>query len=241
MEENTRLTDLTRMLLSSSAFSGFLTELSSNGLPTPQQSQQPQASHAKPQPTRKDVNPHHAAQQIQNQPQIGMAMIPEQNIDFSMLDAPSNGWNSGMDSYSVFAVTELPRGPAVDTGIMSGKSSNFVEPKSDVKDVPVVPSLPVIAQAEEKSEAVEDTSVAFNAQEFPLFADAPPTTMNSSTADTTRIFGNIPTEKALAHIDLTVVSDTVDNDAVASARLERLCARLDATFDRIGAFVSHLT
>src|SRR5437763_10380591 len=64
IEENTRLTDLTRMLLSSQAFSSFLNELSLNGIPAPATaaaSSQPQ-----PQPTKKDVNPHQATRQAQN-------------------------------------------------------------------------------------------------------------------------------------------------------------------------------
>src|SRR5256885_6591869 len=74
MEENTRLSDLTRMLLSSQAFSGFLNELSQNGMPAPSTTaataSQPQSqtqSQAQPQPTKKDVNPHQATRQAQNQ------------------------------------------------------------------------------------------------------------------------------------------------------------------------------
>lgn len=238
MEENSRLTDLTRMLLQSSAFSGFLTELSNNGLPAPQQPQQPQASRPQPQPTRKDVNPHHAAQQIQSQPQIGMAMIPEQ--DFSMLDAPSTGWNSGMDTFSVFAVTELPRGPAVDTGVISGKSSNFVEPRSEAKNVPAVHSLPDLS-AEETPAPVEDLSVEFDVEEFSLFVDTPSTARKDLTTDTTALFSNISTEKGPAHIGLLVVDDSVENDVVTDALIERYCARLDTLFDRLEVFVSHLT
>lgn len=243
MEENTRLTDLTRMLLSSPAFSGFLTELSNNGLPAPQQPQQQQqhqAMSAQPQPTRKDINPHHAAQQLHNQPQIGMAMIPEQSIDFSMLDAPSSGYNS---SFSVFAVTDLPIGPAVDTGIISGKSSNFVEPKSEQKDTPDVPSLPVRAMRPDFKQNVEfheDLSVEFDAEEFPLFATTPNPTTNP-TVDLTPIFGNIPAEKALAHIDLHVIEQSTDTDVIASSRLEQSCARLDASWERVEALVSHLS
>src|SRR5882672_1378664 len=117
MEENTRLTDLTRMLLSSQAFSGFLSELSTSGLPAPTSATTQTSNQPRPQPTRKDVNPHQAARQMHaQQPQIGMALLSESAVNFSVLDTPANSWNTGISSndFQVFALTELPRGPAID-------------------------------------------------------------------------------------------------------------------------------
>ena len=250
MEENARLTDLTRMLLSSPAFSGFLTELSNNGLPV-NQTQRPQQQQlaSQPQPTRKDVNPHQVQQQMHNQ-QVGMAMIPEQTVDFSMLDAaPSNGWNSGIDmnSYQVFAVTDVPQGPAVDSAVLSGKASSLVEPESDSesKDVPFMGHLPVLDSAKKIQPTVEDPDVDFDEEEFALFVDTPSSSRQPSapsSRDDSSIFGAVPLEKALAHIDLTTVSNdaAMDKDVLAEARLEMFLARMDASCARIGAIVSHL-
>src|SRR5947207_1123231 len=161
MEENTRLSDLTRMLLSSQAFSGFLNELSQNGMPAPSTTaataSQPQSqtqSQAQPQPTKKDVNPHQATRQAQNQQtQVGMTIIPESTIDFSILDTtPTNNWNTGfgMNSYQVCAVTHLPEGPAIDTDSLSGKEPSSITKLSTsaAKDYPVLNFPPIITQQE---------------------------------------------------------------------------------------------
>jgi bZIP-type transcription factor MBZ1 len=112
MEDNTRLTDLTRMLLSSSAFSGILSELSTSGMrePSSAASNQEGQVNSQSRPSRKDVNPHHATRQMQNQqPQINMAMIAETSIDFSTLEQPSNSWNAiPSNNFQVISVSALP-------------------------------------------------------------------------------------------------------------------------------------
>ncbi len=144
-EENNRLTDLTRMLLSSPAFTGFLQELNQSGLPettrpqTRQERAQPQ-----PQPSRKDVNPHDAARQLQSQqPQVGMALIPEPNADLSLYDIPS--WTSAIPTtdYHVFAVTEIPQGPTLDLKACTGKAEKPAILSSKLaKMLPSLPELP---------------------------------------------------------------------------------------------------
>src|SRR5438874_1734309 len=65
MEENARLTDLTRMLLSSPHFSSFLGDISVNGLPAPQSSL-PSAAQTSFQPKpQKDANPNRITPDIQ--------------------------------------------------------------------------------------------------------------------------------------------------------------------------------
>jgi bZIP-type transcription factor MBZ1 len=133
-EENTRLTDLTRMLLSSQSFAGFLQELSQGNVPDgsrqptrqerTQQTQPATQPPPPPQPKRKDVNPHEAARQLQNQqPQVGMALIPEASIDMSLYDTPS--WTQARTTdYHVFSVTEVPEGPCLETAKLSGKTEH---------------------------------------------------------------------------------------------------------------------
>jgi len=153
MEENTRLTDLTRMLLSSNAFSGFLQELSNSGISNKAQQQiaqqqkaQQQQQQTQPQPTRKDVPTHEAARQLQSQNQhmqVGMTLIPETPIDLSVFDG-LNSWNNVVPSndFQVFSVTEMPEPPKLDLSKMSEKP---VEPKpirSNKKDLPIISPIP---------------------------------------------------------------------------------------------------
>lgn len=115
------------MLLSSQAFSGFLSELSGTAPPSSTGNlQQPQTS-LQSQSIPKDVNPHQVARQLQNkQQQIGMAIIPEQSVDFSLVETnpPSSSWNPtiGLMNYPVYSLIELPDGPAVDVEILSAKA-----------------------------------------------------------------------------------------------------------------------
>lgn len=154
MEENNRLTDLTRMLLSSQSFSGFLQELSNSGLQQNNTNHQPaqhttQTAQPQSQATRKDIPSHEAARQIQshgNQMQVGMTFIPETNLDMSAFDG-STMWNSVLPSndFQVFAVTELPEPPKIDFSHLSEKSnaSKSVLREPSKQCTPCVPSHPV--------------------------------------------------------------------------------------------------
>jgi len=144
MEENTRLSDLTRMLLSSPAFSGFLDTLSSN--PATQQAPPPQQQapiqHEQPRQVRKDVNPYGAQQQMQQQQHIGMVMIPEQAMDFAMLDINADGFGYQPQVYSVLSLPET----VIDSSILSGKSSNLVDSlqsEDEKVELPIVERKPV--------------------------------------------------------------------------------------------------
>ena len=130
-DENKRLTDLTRMLLASPSFSDLLNQMSTNPAPVPQQAepqaqdqqqQQQQQQQARRQP--KDVNPYNAGMQGQGQQQqqIGMTMIPEQNVDFSNLNIEGE---QGFLQPQVFAM-EAPEMTGIDASVLSGKASNFV-------------------------------------------------------------------------------------------------------------------
>ncbi|KAK5100635.1 hypothetical protein LTS08_005386 [Lithohypha guttulata] len=161
-EENQRLTDLTRMLLSSQSFSGFLQELSqaggatSNNQASQQQQAQPQHQplqqaqpQRQPQQTRKDMPTHEAARQMQNTQnhmQVGMTLIPEVPIDMSIFDNHGS-WGNVLHSndFQVFSVTEMPEPPKIDMSSLSGKSSmvDFKPITSAKKDLPVLSSLPL--------------------------------------------------------------------------------------------------
>ena len=252
--ENTRLTDLTRMLLSSPAFSTFLNELSANSAPSNQTAPSTQQQQ---QQLRKDVNPHQQMQLQQDDgAQVGMALMPETNMDFSSL-APANNWGVGMDygfNAQVFSVTEIPEGPAVD--LLSGKSQDPVTRfLSEAKDeAPSVEPMPSIAKAEEKAVrvveecATVDEDVEFDESDpaFALFADTP-TTVSAPVTPESRyeIFGSIGLEKAVARFDI-VIDDGSNSkndqavDATAMTKFLTICSSLDALTDRLGRITSHL-
>jgi len=245
MDENKLLSDLTRMLLSSPSFSNFLEHLS----------QTPQALPQAPEPQRqeparqlpKDINPYAAQRQV-NQQQIGMAMIPEQNMDFSMMtmDAPAP-----IDSFNyqpqVFVVeTPEPVNP-IDTSALSGKTSNFVLPEAEDEDekelAPVleyqekatVPEVPEVAPPEEADEEFE------NDPAFELYRSSTPVSKTERveiklSEETEDIFGGIEAEKAFARIELVDPTEAEEKAAAeerAVLRFERICARIDAVSSRL--------
>ncbi|KAI0161229.1 hypothetical protein GGR57DRAFT_351381 [Xylariaceae sp. FL1272] len=247
MEENRRLTDLTRMLLSSSSFSDFLDHLSRN--PTVPAAQ-PQIEQRQPEPQRapKDVNPYNGASQNQHQ-QIGMVMIPEQTMDFSMLNLNNDAFNY---QPQVFAVLETPEPPVIDTDILRGKSSNFVGEsfeESDKTDVPILeaPIAPVVeksqlAEAPVASETVVEKKPAN--LDADIFDDneevsAPlPTSIELDTEAliTESIFGGVESEKALARYELTEASEEEEIATVALRRIERLASSVESTIARLERF-----
>lgn len=245
VDENKRLTDLTRMLLSSPSFSNFLDHLSSNPQVEPQQSQQVPIK-AEPQPqqqqTHKDANPY-AAPQAQQQQQIGMAMIPEQTMDFSMLNLSNN------DAFNfqpqVFAVLETPEVPtSINADILSGKTSNFVgEALEDDDDKLELPALdtpkalaPEVVTVETETPVVYDDDFE-NDPEFALYHSDP--VIHSTPASDTElpsdadIFGGLEPEKVLARYDLVDASQAESDALVAMARVQRISAALDHVHDRL--------
>ena len=272
MVENARLGDLTRMLLSSSAFSTFLAELSGTGAPNPitdlPQSQSfGSTSRSQPSAPRKDVNPNQVTPrqpqtQGQNNSHVGLTMVPEESsFDYAVTESANTGYTDNMDfglyDAQVYAVTEVPQGPAVDTVLFAnlhGKSSNFVGPcpsVDDVKDEPLpIESMPPTVGKKEMPEPIEtpceDLDIDASDPAFALFIDQP---ISSSTAQPCavapedRIFGEIELEKAFGRIELIVEDESNDRREVSSAtieRFERLCSRLDAASARILAITPHL-
>lgn len=223
MEENTRLSDLTRMLLSSPSFSGFLDTLSQNPAAAPAPLQQHQPQQRQEQKIRKDVNPYAAPQHMQQQ-QIGMTMIPEQHMDFSMLAINSENYYQPQ----VFSVLSLPE-TILDAETLSGKPSSTSTMASEVEKV----ELPVITRAQAPATpikaAVEVVDEEFDADPaFALFASSPATTTvtESSPLDVSALIASISTKPVQLEL---VVEVSVSEDEVAAAmrKVERLAAKLD--------------
>ncbi|KUI61786.1 hypothetical protein VP1G_08940 [Cytospora mali] len=247
VDENKRLSDLTRMLLSSPSFSDFLERLSSNPAQISQSAPQVDQRQDARQPP-KDVSPY-ANQHIQRQ-QIGMTMMPEQNMDFSML----GGVDADTYNYQpqVYAVFETPE-PQIDASALSGKTSNFVgesfEAEIEKVDMPVI-VRPVIAEEKSTAPKAPETPVAVdddfeNDPDFALYhnssvapassqeeeAVVEPEAEDASHLDD--LFGGVGSEKTLARFEL--IDATLEEEAAARsmARFERLAASLEAVCSRL--------
>jgi len=240
MEENTRLSDLTRMLLSSPSFSGFLDTLASN----PAAAQTAQAVQQQPQQVeqqqpqqrvRKDINPYAAQQQQMQQQHIGMTMIPEQTMDFSMLDL------NGTYSYQpqVFSVLSLPE-TILDSETLSGKSSSFTPSISDAEKVelPKIERMPV--SEPEKAELSVVVDEEFDADPaFALYsAPVPATTVSEPKQELDISFlANLSIKPS--QYELVSKTDDAASDA-ALRRVERLARDMDACVERLMSLTMHL-
>lgn len=257
--ENARLTNLTRMLLSSDAFSGFLQELAESGkgtqelasvLPTTQPA--PVKTESRQTAPRKDVNAHQDVLQegrLEHDTgvQIEMTLIPDPPPMYVRGDVMNlNSW--GDIDLRVYTVTDLPEGPALDHGnfgMLSGKPSNAVVPHAvgDSKaEVPVVERMPAPQTLDPvlDSENVND-DIDFDETDpaFALFADAPSNSANP-TISPSEMFGSIELEKVFSRLELVVGDVGSDGSMEISEstkeKFERLCSSLDDSSTRISAF-----
>ncbi|GMG30219.1 unnamed protein product [Aspergillus oryzae var. brunneus] len=257
-EENARLTDLARMLLSSPNFSQFLDEMSVNGVstsaqPQPPQQQQPQQLQSQSQPQQqptmqanvpKDTSHGHGAQEfaMQQNPQVGMVVVPNQGLDVAAMGMNNAGWNSGIDmnyNPSVFAVLEVPEPSVIDTEILSGKSSvgSYLTEITDSKnEMPVFERMPMSEEPKEASFGVENPDVEFDESDpaFALFADSPATSQQESLDNS---YNGFESEKSAHAFELVVETESQD----AEKRFSYLCHSMDAAFERVSMVTSHLS
>lgn len=254
--ENLRLTNLTRMLLSSDAFSGFLQELADSGKGTQElasvmpttQSELVKTEPLQPAP-RNDVNVHHEVLQegqLEHDAgvQIEMTLIPDPPPIYVRGDLNLNNW--GDIDLRVYTVTDLPEGPALDHGnfgMLSGKPSNgaFPHPVGDSKaEVPVVECMPTphtVAPVLDP-ENVNDP-IDFDETAFALFADAPSNSANPA-MNPSEMFGTIELEKVFSRLELVVGDVGSDGSMEISEstkeKFERLCSSLEDSSALISAF-----
>lgn len=265
MAENTRLSDLTRMLLSSPAFSTFLSDLSGNGVAPPSSSgQKSQPSPVKAGPTsvtRKDVNPHQAInQQVESRQdvaQIGMTLIPETTLDYGALESTSNAWAEGTMDFGlydaqVFTITDLPQGPAVDQispGILSSKSTysatSYIPSDDPKRELPMVERMPIV----EKDESVQESErgrddIEFDESDpaFALFANCPSRVASIGPSAEPALFGSIEPDKAFSRLELVIEEQLDGLGEISTATMEtfeRLCSRLEIASSRIATLIPH--
>lgn len=266
MAENTRLSDLTRMLLSSPAFSTFLSDLSGNGVAPPSFSsssgQKSQSTTVKAPPTpvtRKDVNPHQVVklqdQSRQDVAQVGMALVPETTLDYGPLESASNAWTEGAMDFGlydaqVFTVTELPQGPAVDqvgSGILSGKSTysptSYVtcdEPKNELPVVELMPTMKNDGPIEESEWRRDDIEFDESDPAFALFDNCPSRVALISPGVEPALFGRTEPDKAFSRLELVVEEQVDGTGEISTATMEtfeRLCSGLEAASNRIATLI----
>lgn len=227
-----------------------------NDLPFPtqnhhqQQQQQPAASQ---QPAQSQVSSNDTSQDVQMAtPPNGLAPIQDQGFDFAALDVNGPGWNSGIDmnfanNPSVFAVVDVPAGPALDeldSSALSGKGS-------------VVPSLPLYSTTTTKDDvpSIElPSAVTMDAKSQPTVplvdideADRPapsdqqqPTTTHrdSTSADLFEDRRSADPSVRLHNADEEKPPDDVTD--ATKARFERLCTSIEDPYRRVGRATSHL-
>jgi bZIP-type transcription factor MBZ1 len=253
MEENARSRAFIERLLRHQAFTPFLEELSRDESLQVKPSMNSMSSTPTPAPARKDVNPYQQQQFNMSQPenpQIGMALIPETPLDLSALNLNTNSnWGVNMNGFNyqqpqVFAVLEVPEGPAnpIDTEALSGKGLHAFteegEPAETIKhDCPVI-ERPVESQTPVSTEVEEED----DDPEFDLYRSSPASTKTDSPAAPLEqhesMFGNVNAEKVFAHFELFVSNDA-ENQRLMD-RFERMCATMEPIYQRVAAMTSHL-
>lgn len=254
MEENARSRAFIERLLRHQAFGPFLDDLVREESLTSQAPQAPLAS--MPSSSTPVVSAPAAApfqQSFVSQPEnthVGMTMVPETQLDFSMLNINNNSsnnanWNmnNGFNGYQprVFAVTELPEGPAdpLDISALSGKgySAIFAAEDESPSDEELKPEYPTIERPVQSQQptmaAVEEDDV--EDEEYDLYRSSPvPSAAPAAPVET--LFTN--PEKALGRFTLVISNEATE--ALLAERLERKIAAMEPAFQRIAAITSML-
>lgn len=190
--------------------------------PAPSQTQaQPQS-----QPQQKDVAAHDGAHQMHvQQPQIGMALIPETHMDFSTFQ-PSNAWMTALptNDFQVYAVREMPEAPTLDLEVLSGKTKSSPAISQPSKDIPQLPesARQIVSEVETPNRVQVDDSVELDEAAFALYFDSA-----SPASEAPLTPGSAVDEEPASEEDNL-------------ARLERMCSDLDAACSRLADFTRHM-
>ena len=174
-----------------------------------------------PEPAKKDVSSHEAARRIHvQQPQIGMALIPETPMDFSVVPPPSNAWMTALpnNDFQVYAVTELPEPPVLDLEHLSGKLKSSPGVLKPSKTLPrLLEQSPLFPSNCTETKATQlDESVELDREAFALYFDSPATAWRETAVD----------------------DDASDDEKLA--RLEKLCSDLDELCTKIADLAPHM-
>lgn len=162
---------------------------------------------------------------------IGMTMIPEHHMDFSMLDLNSDGAFSYQPQ--VFSVLSMPE-TIIDSGILSGKKS-FSHMASDTEKV----ELPTLERAPVTTVTVQEKSEIFDEEfdadpAFALYASTP----KLQELDISSLIAALPSKPI--QYELIVESDTIDEAEAAMRRVERLSDHIERMSDNLQRFTCEL-
>lgn len=179
---------------------------------------------------------------------VGMTLVPETQMDFSMLNINNNGnnptWNvNNFQQPRVFAVLEVPEGPAnpLDIEAMSGKGYSALFAAEDDSAVEEIkPDFPVIERpAQSQTPAVAAPTVEEDEDdEYALYYSSPAPSSAAPSEISDNVFGTVNSEKALSHFNL-VISDEAE-EVRSMERLERRMAAMEPCLQRIAALTSML-
>lgn len=253
MEENARFRELTIKLLRHPAFTPFLEDISrdpalSDSLNKVTSSMNATAAATEASSAAKDSKPFVAPQEPQQQTEnlhIGMATIPETQLDFSALNLNgSNSWampgmsGFGFQQSQVFAVTEVPEAPVeIEQELDAVKGEECIierfTPADDAKEALPAVEEPVEAESEVE-ESVVDKTVELDS-DYALYTEAPAVLdvhaiPGASNADATEtIFSDFASEKIFGYelVDAENVILSERTFASVTARCERLFSRLE--------------
>lgn len=237
-----------------------MNDISATGVPAAlaqAQNSIPQVASQPTQPKEETPNPPATQDVPLENPQTALPTIPEQGFDYATVDMNDQGWNSGIDfnfaNPTVFAVTDVPEVPAIDTEIFTGKSSNWVGPLpcDDSKDMmPSIENVPTpveVTQPPEPQQVDPEMQLDENDPAFALFVDQPSTSRPAKSLDPAKnAFGEVRFENMFAKYDLVVEQEDVESskptgpDAAALRQFEILRARIEGPFQRVLAATSHL-
>lgn len=236
IEENARFRSLAEKLLRHPAFHPFLDEMSRD--PALAESLKMAGSSM-----QKDLDPY-AQQFVQENQHVGMALVPEPQLDFSALNLGGNpNWNvqraHGLPMFhqpQVFAVLELPQPEpqSLDLEAMSGKTESAlptleeekaeypeIEERETVKEDVPAPVQAVEAEEQEWSFDPADESVA-------LFANSPRSTLPQPSEPVTIDLSEKP------HFELVV---SKGDDERLARKLEKMVAKIEGTMKKIEGLV----
>ncbi|RDA87213.1 hypothetical protein CP532_2515 [Ophiocordyceps camponoti-leonardi (nom. inval.)] len=227
-EENKRLSDLTRMLLSSPSFSNFLDHLSIN----PQvKSEEPHQEEQLPAYAPKDINARNGQQP--HQEQIGMVLIPEHTMDLSQLSLDNAAAAAYNFQPQVFFVDTPQVSAAVDVSVLSGKTGDFVDDpaQSDEGDGKV--SMPAIERPDESLKVTHggasSDDVFERDPEYALFHSEPPRETKDDD-DPDMVDG---LESHTPSSDQLVDTEAEEIAAQAMIRVKRIRAELEPLVSRL--------
>ena len=252
LEQNRQLTQLCKTMLNHRAFGTFMDEMSSDPsllnafAPSQQSSSQSTASQTSqtPEQPQQPAQSSHQPQQ-QNVTHVGMSMVPETNLDFSMLNLGGNHWGSSnnFQQPQIFAIHELPAGPSFEelqSSVLSGKSGDDAEELAIAKtDVPILSKeLSILSKvpqpASEVGSKVDDPDVT-NDPVFALYTNSPPTSSGSSSkltmGEALSQLERSLSEKSPSVFNLQVRRPRNDEEALYA--VDRLFARAESSIRRI--------